>query len=236
MRMNRSVILITLMVASCGIMSANVVAAVCNPSTSDIVIGSLASPYSGNGCFVQDDNQQSFLFSITDPLSLLVVQTTSWSTASGLNGFEPILTLFNAAGNQLFTDEGGIPPTCGARLPGLFGTCLDAYISASLLPVGSYRLVLTEWDNRAIGNFSPDANGQSTNYSRYGQAHFTSDVNGCATGGTTNFLRLGVDCSPATNRWAVNVAVVVPEPSTALIGLSGVLLTVLVARRRRAGL
>ncbi len=199
-------------------------------------IAGLAS-YQGTGCFNADNNEQVFHFSLTSD-SLLNLYTNSWATG----GFSPILTLFDGSGVKIAVDHGGVYSsdptynTCGSRGIGTAdgeSTCLDAFIDAELT-AGNYTLVLTEGGNCAnCGNF---ATGNYTgfpdpNYARYNTPNFTG-FEWYGTGSTLNFLSPN-NGDPLSGNWSVQIDNVSPEPGSVLLGLTGVLMTFFVVRRRR---
>lgn len=239
---HRPLVLALLMAAGSGLTWAST----CTPSTTDITVSSL--PYNNTGCIVEDDSEQSFIFTLGSPESLDLF-TSSW--ADGQNGFAPILTLFsynpaNGNGSEIASDSGGIYnsnpslSTCGARaVDPNTSTCLDAYL-AETLAAGTYRLVLTEDGNP--GNVSsngsyvpstfPGSAEQSSNFTMYGQPDFTGQE---AYGLNYMFISPVTDL-PLTDNWEVTIQQQppsVPEPVTGLMGLSGLLGIAVAARRRR---
>jgi hypothetical protein len=113
-----------------------------------------------------DDDVVLIPFMVISP-GTVTMQTTSF--ASGLVGFQPVLTLFDGGGNLLFQDATGgtAPGSCGARsIDAVSGACGDAYIQATLGP-DSYTLALTQWDN--IPNGPTLADG----FPRVGEGNFT---------------------------------------------------------------
>ena len=206
-----------------------------------------ASPltYSTTGCFNQDDDEQSFIFTLNSTQTVNMF-TTSWITG----GFAPILTLFDGGvdSNFIAEDTGGqVPDFCGSR--GLGGgdgliTCLDAYLTRTLDP-GTYRLVLTEsaaaiGDENLDGSFlDSDFNTQRLAYASCANNQEGFSFTECGNG---NFTGQGGFHSPnngdqLSNTWAVTISAntistETPEPTTGLIGFSGLLLTGILTRRR----
>ena len=238
MWIHRTLLLAALAAVSCGL----VAAAPC--SLSDINVSS--DPFIASGCFNQDADIQSFLFTEGPGQASFSAFTTQWGNSTG---FAAVLTLFDATTNQIITSDntGGDPSlgTCNVTGypaekpdPTQYNTCLDAYVHA-VLGAGSYRLVLSEWNNYALdtqvpGPFDP------TQYSQYGTGNFTSDSNHWALPGTTCaftgdpgscFLSPN-DSTQRGNNWGIVIAET-PEPVTGLLGLSGLLVTLGLARRRR---
>jgi len=179
-----------------------------------------AGTLSMNGNFVHDDDVVLVPFVISGA-SLVTMQTLSF--ADGSLGFEPVLTLFDGAGNLLFQDATGgtAPAGCGARAIDSVSTfCLDAYIQQILGP-GSYTLALTESDNVPSGTLSDG-------FPHTGDGDFT----GVPFGGGPFFLFNG---DQRTSAWALEIdGAAVPEPGTFTL-LGSILLgsTLLRLRSRR---
>lgn len=176
----------------------------CKPAAADTVISSTT------GAFVQDDDQQTFAFTLAGPAT---VTMRTWSFAGGTNangqsisagGFAPVLSLFDGSGLLLGFDTGGVAPSgCGSRnIDPATGFCLDAYLNESLA-TGSYTLVLTELDNTPNGPTLADG--------------FLEQGNGNFTGGP--FLLNAGPGFQRTGDWAVDITSAsltpVPEPSAA---------------------
>src|SRR5579883_3481991 len=102
-----------------------------------------------SGTSPMDDTVAFFLYSVQSTADV-TVQTTSYATG----GFEPILTLFDDAGNELFFDSG-------------YATAGDASFSWNSLAGVTYTVALTEYDNFANGptlgdGFAEQGNGDFT--------------------------------------------------------------------------
>jgi hypothetical protein len=182
-----------------------------------------AGTFSGN--FTTDDNVVLIPFTVVTS-SIVTMQTTSFGDGSG--GFEPVLTLFDGAGNFLYQDAtGGILPFgCGARaIDPISGSCSDAYIQAPLSP-DTYTLALSEWDNIPSGPTLADGFPQS------GNGNFTGTEFLCGAGGF--FLS---DCSQRNTNWTVEIEgsglLGAPEPMPVALITPAILMTVVAARRRR---
>ncbi len=124
-----------------------------------------ANSISHIGTFSQDDNEVSFSFSLATQ-EIVTMQT--WSYAGGTNagsvliaagGFDPVLTVFDSAGNwQGANDDGtGMVATDKAT-----GNAFDSYLSLDLAP-GAYDLFLTEADNTAVDELLSDGFTQTGN-------------------------------------------------------------------------
>lgn len=171
--------------------------------------------FSGN--FTQDDDVQYFHYRV-DNTGPVTVSTTSF--AGG--GFSPILTLFDPAGAFLFDHAG-------------YGTNSDATLSWNSLGGVEYIIALTQYDNYANG---PEL---SNGFVRDGQGNFTAEppFNPSMPGGS--FLLPGPE--QRTSAWSIEfssadptlTAAPIPEPSTAVTGISGALLlaAAVTARRRK---
>lgn len=225
MWIHRPLILAALAVVSCGFASA----APC--SVSDIaVVGSL---YTNNGCFNMDDNEQRFNFTLSSFTYQFTAFTWQWALpfGNGVGGFASNLALYDAGTNALiaYDNTGGDPSlgTCGYRGndPTQYGSCLDSRIDAIPLAAGNYFLVLTEWNNYAPDVYDP------TQFSQYGTGNFTSDDNHWALGNNSAFLS-PIDSQQRGSNWGITISDS-PEPVTGLLGLSGILITWAVSRRRR---
>jgi hypothetical protein len=158
------------------------------------------------------------------------VTLRTWSFAGGTNaagsvipagGFAPVVSLFDAAGNLLQFDDGGVAPVgCGARaIDPASGFCLDGFIQGVLGP-GSYTVILTEWDNTPNGPTLADG--------------FLEDGNGDFTGGPF-FLNAGAGFQ-RTSAWALDVSgIAAPEPSPAILTVLALLGFALAAAVRATG-
>ena len=128
-----------------------------------------ADNFSFTGTFVDDNDVQLFNFSVAAPSN---VTLRTWSYAGGTNaagnsiaqgGFDPILALFDSAGNFIAqNDDGG----CGiVANDSATNQCWDTFLQAALA-AGSYAVTVMQYDNFAIG---PNL---SNGFDRDGQPNF----------------------------------------------------------------
>ena len=146
-----------------------------------------------SGTFSQDDNVQ--LFDITQSTTDdLTVYTSSFAAG----GFTPVLSLFDAEGNFITSDDGSQNSGCNALLspdPNYYDTCWDAFIVFPGAPGSSYILALTEDDNTFQGSvlsdgFSEDGNGNFTGINNgYGGSFQLADGTQRTADWTLNIVR-----------------------------------------------
>ena len=128
-----------------------------------------ADNFSFTGTFVDDNDVQLFNFSVAAPSN---VTLRTWSYAGGTNaagnsiaqgGFDPILALFDSAGNFIAqNDDGG----CGiVANNSATNQCWDTFLQAALA-AGSYAVTVMQYDNFAI---EPNL---SNGFDRDGQPNF----------------------------------------------------------------
>jgi hypothetical protein len=179
-----------------------------------------ADNFSFTGNFTQDDNVQTFNFSVGAPSS---VTLRTWSYAGGVNaagqviargGFDPILALFTSTGaliNQ--NDDGGCSLVAQDAVS---GQCWDTFLTANLA-AGNYTVSVMQYNNFAIG---PNI---SNGFIRDGQGNFTGPLTGHPGGSFWDVANTQRD-----NHWAFDILNVqqatqtpAPEPSTPLLLLSG---------------
>ena len=162
---------------------AGLAASLC-PAFADTVL------FSGN--FTTDDNLEGFAFTLTGA-STVTIRTLSFANG----GFEPILTLFDAAGGLLTQDTTGgtAPGACGPRaIDPVSNFCLDAYIQTPL-SAGNYLAFLTEADNVANGPTLADG------FLHQGEGNFTGPE---FTGNPGSFVLF--DTSQRASDWSVEIS------------------------------
>ena len=184
-----------------------------------------ATDFSFIGNFTQDDNVQLFNFTVGAPST---VTLRTWSYAGGVNaagnpiargGFDPILALFDSAGNLIQqNDDGG----CGNVSQDISGTCYDTFLTA-MLGTGNYTVAVMQYDNFANGPNLSDG------FENDGAGNFTSAFS-CAAAQTSFRDVSGSSACGRDSHWAFDIlnvaeAVVVgngvPEPSTWAMMLLG---------------
>jgi hypothetical protein len=193
-----------------------------------------ASSFSYIGTFTTDDQLQVFLFTAPSP----TFEARTWSYAGGTNaasqiiaagGFDPVLTLFDATGGLTASSPyiASVYNTgVGVATDPATGQAFDALMAINNLNPGhTYALVLSQFDNLAIGSTYGDGFGQT------GNGNFTASEFGC---GGSAFC----DQTPAQRNgsWAVDITGVdsstdTPEPASVLTLTAGIAGLVLLRRR-----
>jgi len=198
--------------------------------------------YSFTGTFSNDDDVQLFNFTADGASTVRLISfgygggTQSDGNSVVAGGFDPILVLFDSAGNLIGQNDDSGSSTTGACGSGVvtsdpitelqWDTCFD-----QALALGSYTVAIMQYDNFATGSTLADG------FTYTGDPFFTNALAGCSNG---QFCDLSGDLAGnnRTNAWAFDImnaetAEAVPEPSIiALFGLG--LLGLGVARRRKA--
>ena len=127
------------------------------------------SPVVVSGTFAADDDVQSTVFTVlqTDTFAFYTTSyaggTNTDGTTTGSGGFDPILTLFDGAGNTLAYNDDDM--TGFVNTDPNTGLAADSYLTQTLTP-GTYRLAVSEYDNFALTDFA--------DYSEAGNPTFTS--------------------------------------------------------------
>jgi hypothetical protein len=172
--------------------------------------------YQGN--FTTDDQVQLFDFNVATP-GLVTLQTFGYAggvngagTTIAAGGFDPVLTLFDGAGNFLVMNDDGPCGTVGMDPTTL--NCFDAYLSLDL-SAGSYIVALTEYDNLPIGPTLADS------FTQVGNGDFT-----CPEFLGTPGAFCDASPSQRDSAWALDITTPgtspVPEPGSEVLVLSGI--------------
>jgi hypothetical protein len=175
-----------------------------------------AADFDFSGTFEQDNDVLLFDFDL-DADSTVTIFSSSWVNG----GFEPILTLFDSAGNLIDYQDGGLF-TGSTQSNGVnynYGDW-DIYFT-SFLPAGSYQASLTQFYNYSLGFSLADG----FLYDGAGNENFTAEL-GCSQGSFCGSSDLD---DSRTNAWELHFLDVaqasvtelptsVPEPAS-LLGL-----------------
>jgi hypothetical protein len=176
------------------------------------------------GAFTSDGDVALFSINVA---STSVVTFQSWGYAGGTvatlpaptvipsGGFSPNLVLFDGAGTQIASDNGG---HCGiTNVDPVTGTCNDPLLQGTL-SAGSYTLALAEWDNVPATGLLADG------FTQQGNSGFTC----AAFGQSGNFCDVTTALGTVrTGNYAVSLdgaTVNTPEPSGLLLGIGSLLL------------
>ncbi|MEO0431567.1 MAG: DVUA0089 family protein [Cyanobacteria bacterium J06656_5] len=168
-----------------------------------ITLGStaLAADLSFRGPFSQDSDVHLFDFSV-ETESTVTFRTYSYAGGTqadgstvAAGGFDPMLTLFNSAGNRLFINDDDKSGTV-AEDP-TTGKAYDSFLTV-LLAAGNYTVSLTQY-----GNFTNSIN-LADGFNQTG--NFTSNFSRCT--GVAAFCDFTGDSR--TNRWAFDAFGVEP--------------------------
>jgi len=191
---------------------------------SALPVPTMAASFDFNGNFAQDNDVVRFDFSLGLP-GAVTLFTSSWLGG----GFDPILTLWDAGGNQILEQDdgslGGALVSNGVNYN--YGE-FDSYIALNLA-AGNYIATLTQYDNFPLSSLLADG------FLRDADPVFTAAF-GCSNGRFCEGSLLDSNNNPVepnrTNAWDVHFLNVdsasvasVPEPPTwMLLGLSGLFL------------
>jgi hypothetical protein len=152
-------------------------------------LGAVAADFSFTGTFSNDEEVQLFQFSLSSDASV-TLRTYSYGggtmadgTVIPAGGFDPILTVFDSAGNEIAdNDDGSCPP---ATVDPVTSSCYDTVLT-TLLSAGSYTVAVSQYSNFANGPTLSDG------FSGSGTVNF-EDVNGDFRTGNWAFDVLNVD-------------------------------------------
>lgn len=200
--------------------------------------GAVPVGFSFSGSFAGDDDVQLFTFT-TDGSVPIAIRTFGFAggiQADGTivvpGGFDPIISLFTAAGDHIgVNDDGSADPfSCLGNTDPATGFTSDSCLVTTLV-AGDYIVALTQWNNFALGPTLTDGFLYGDNLPAdpfFTAQFFCSNGQFCHSFGANR-----------TSDWALDIlgvetaaVVSVPEPaSLALLG--GGLLLLAATRRRR---
>jgi hypothetical protein len=196
-----------------------------------ISVPARAADFDFSGTFEQDNDVLRFDFDI-DADSTVTIFSSSWVNG----GFDPVLTLFDNAGNFVdYQDDGVFTGSTSSNGVNYDHDVWDIYFT-SFLPAGSYQASLTQFDNISLGFSLSDG----FLYDGAGNENFTAAF-GCSQG---SFCGVANIDDPRTNVWELHVLNVaqanvvelptsVPEPAS-LLGLLAVSVLGAGSRLRRS--
>ena len=152
-------------------------------------------------------------FSVTSPTNV-----TIFTNSYAMGGFEPSVTLYNAAGNYVASEYiTGTSPV--AQPDATTGNKYDAYLLQPNLAAGSYIVTLTNYWTQQ----SPTATNLSDG--------FTDPLGGSTTFQDQNFATRTGAYSLTVNAGSSSAT---PEPASALLVLPGLGLAFYLARKRKS--
>jgi hypothetical protein len=191
-------------------------------SISVVNLGTVSNSATNTGTLANQAQVVEETFTLAST-SNIVAFTTSYGGGTNLNGtttspggFQPSLILFNSSGNYV---AGETYPSPIAHTDPTTHWALDAYLSDSNLPAGTYIIALTDWLNQQ----SPSATNLSDG--------FTFDL---GSGGSTFVDAQG---NMRTANYAFNLSVspsaaAVPEPASFWLVIPAMSLMFCVFKRR----
>ena len=167
-----------------------------------VLSGAAASATTLTGSFTGDDQSFQYTWNLAQATTV-----TAATTSYAAGGFVPVVSLFNATtGAFVAVDGGDASCTNGRMKDGTTGLCNDAFLNTAVA-AGSYKVVLTEFDNFPNGNFSDG-------FSEAGNGNFTSAA--CGTSGPFWETDLA-PCVQRTGNYSLNLSTAstaTPEPAT----------------------
>lgn len=182
------------------------------------LVPSHAATLSYTGNFLQDDDVQSFAFSVSAP-GTVTLQTFGYAGGTngagsliGSGGFDPTISLFDSSGVLLLYQDDDTPECNVVAADPVTGECFDVYLTTTLA-VGSYLAVITQFDNYANGPNLSDG------FTQDGAGNFTAAF-GCEPG-----IFCDVDADARTGAFALDIttpSAVVPVPAAAWLFAGGI--------------
>lgn len=177
--------------------------------------------------FVNDNDVSAPInFVTTDPLTRIDLFTTSYASGN----FDLTVALFDAATGTLlgqsFDDVNNLTPGTGLYddVLGSDPSTLNADALGVIVPAGSYRLLVTQYDNIAVGNLADGFTRPGAENDSYTDPGFNG-VGGAFT---------DIDGNVRGREFSVTVVTtVVPEAPSAVLALPGLFALVGIAARRR---
>lgn len=143
-------------------------------------------------------------------------------TTTGAGGFQPSLILFNGSGNYV---AGETYPSPTAHTDPSTHWALDAYLSDSNLPTGTYTIALTDWLNQQSPSATNLTDGFTDNLGSGGSTFV--DAQGNLRSGNYAFnLSVSSSAPPGT----------IPEPGTLWLVIPALAAVVVYGRKRRSRL
>jgi hypothetical protein len=198
--------------------------------------GEISFDFTGN--FTLDNDVQLFTVTLAVPEVL-----TAWTTSGATGGFPTYLAMFDGAGGGMTQQSGDL--TCFNGFSSYFnGECNDAEVSeppSGRIAAGTYFIALTQWSNSMLGDLSDG----------FFWVDLINDPNFSAGNGCVGS---GYFCDPGTlaydnSNWALTIQLsnpdlpaqgsasegvgAVPEPSSGLLVLGGLLAACWMRSRKR---
>lgn len=182
-----------------------------------------AGPSTATGYFLTDDQVQliDLNLSVAGVLDVKSIGYAGGQTPVGTfaaGGFDTMLFLFDSSGAFLTGNDDGIDSIIDPAT----GLASDAHLVTGALAPGHYTLALTEYDNTPLGSL---ADG----FSRQGQGNFTPTLSGvCNASAFCDWQG-----NSRTGFYALEISLPVPEPSSASLMISALLLGAAYGANRR---
>ena len=198
-------------------------------ASSAMTANSFAADFDFSGSFTADDDVLQFNISLASD-SNVTLFSSSWDDG----GLDPILAVWDAAGNKLFEQDDGL--ASGSQLSngvsydyGVWDSFFDVNLS-----IGDYIITVAQYDNFSISSLLSDG------FSKTGNPNFTAAF-GCSNG---QFCGVDTSDDNRTSDWAFHILNVadadldngtVPEPSIlALLGIAALGMASQCRRKRNA--